>query len=165
VEPYVHEDVEGDRLIIAEREGKPGVALVKARGGAEVTALDLPVIVAKLYEACGLNLPVILDRPEVPVPGSIARCGMVTIDRLRDQVTLGLYGVQPEGITPAEARVIAGYLVAYADHAETEPDPAEVEALAAVVREAGFFPGLPVASLCELAGAILRAGYERKAES
>ena len=64
MEPYRHEDADGDVLTISERGGKPGTALVKARGGAEVNAADLPEIIRALHEACGLPPAVILERPD-----------------------------------------------------------------------------------------------------
>ena len=64
METYTHTDEEGDVLTInrAARQAG-GRAREGARGGAEVTAAKLPEVTGKLYEACGLPVPVILERP------------------------------------------------------------------------------------------------------
>lgn len=135
MEPYRHEDSDGDVLSISEREGKPGTALVKARGGAEVSAADLPEIVRALHEACGLPSPLILSRPETA--SGVRWVGDVYTGRLGSKVTIGRRVEQPDELDPDDALELAAAIAANAEAIRRgEPDAAEVDDLAGVIMQA-----------------------------
>jgi hypothetical protein len=134
MEPYRHEDDEHDWLTVAEHDGRPGTALVRCnKGGVEVTPEKIPAITAALYEACGLESPVVVELPEVDTskPHGIGPFRLSLADG----------GVRVEVVAPAgpvwmpcELRDFAAVAAAYAAAADAEPDPADVEELAAVMR-------------------------------
>jgi hypothetical protein len=138
METYRHEDEEGDWLSIAPRDRKPATALIKSSGGAEVTPAELPVITAKLYEACGQPSPVILERPSVSIPagGEPLFCGDLSLRTYEGGVSMGLPGITAAAISPDALRRRAAFMAAYADALEAEPDPAEVDRIALVIHKA-----------------------------
>jgi hypothetical protein len=115
-----------------------------------VAADDLPGLVAALYESAGLPAPLTIDRVTPPLGGPWRpRQGAALLaNRIDNHVAVGFDS--PAGssamatITPSQAREMAAVLVAYADEADAEPDPAEVEELAgemsADVRRIGGSP-------------------------
>ena len=135
METFRHEDDEHDWLTVAERRG--GAALVRcAPGGVEVTPEKIPEITKALYEACGQQPPTVVDLPEVtaeyrPMPGS-----MLKVSRLGRNVHIEWDATNGCGssLAPADARRFAAAIVAYAEEAETEPNPAEVEELADAIK-------------------------------
>lgn len=100
---------------------------------------DVPAVARQIaeamHEAAGLPAPVILERPGATVKDGVNRAGPIEVGRLGDRVTVGLYGIQPEEIEPAVARRLAALIAIRADEVQSdEPDPAEVQELAAEIR-------------------------------
>lgn len=122
----------------ADGEYCPAGGCVRLGQGDEVFCVPvagLAQFTAAIWEAAGKPEPVILDRPEATSGGGISRAGRIEVGRLRDLVTVGLYGIQPEEIEPEQARRLAALIAIRAgEAAEDEPDPAEVEELAAAIR-------------------------------
>lgn len=105
-----------------------------------VSAADLPALTARLYEACGLPAPVMLTR--IPVnPEKASQFGPFSVCAVPPrtvQINIdasGGDGAASAVLPTALARTFAACLVAYAEAADSEPDPAE---LAALMREAGI---------------------------
>lgn len=101
----------------------------------------LAEFVTTLYEAAGKPAPVILDRPEVAADGDGSTgINIFTVKLEPDLRSLGIrYHGAPNRaiIAPGPARVLASVIAAYADAGQAhqdEPDPAEVEELAAAIR-------------------------------
>ena len=135
-----------------------GAAELRTESGhiVAVADSDLPEFVTTLYQAAGLPAPVILERPAATFEGGVNRAGRIEVGRLGGRVTVGLYGMQPEEIKPAEARRLAALIAIRAGEAEDEPDPAEVEELAEIItttdpRSRGYSPDPEV-----IARAVLR---------
>jgi hypothetical protein len=142
MEPYVYDGKYGSgRMAISQNSKEQKLAAVGVSGAlpAYVAAEDLAEIAANLYEACGLPSPVILNRSEFNPGRSLDRIGDVHVGHLGGKVTVGLYQVQPETLTPAYARELAALIALHADEAEGEPDPEEVDELAHAIR-LGLFP-------------------------
>jgi hypothetical protein len=124
-----------------------------ADSGVDVPAADLPEIVAKLYRAAGQEPPILLPRREPEE--AMTQDGMVQ-------------AWYPSGavVEPAEALNIASW---YATAAETaafealsQPDPAQVAALAEVIRDLAERDVLTSDDDGRaVARAILAAGYAR----
>jgi len=173
--PYVYTPRPGERITVS-RDKRDGCGLAVCAGGAAAVripaenAQDVAAHLAlAICEAAGLPGPVILERPGVTFEGGVNRAGPIEVGRLNGSVTVGLYGVLPEEIKPAEARRLAALIAVRADEVQDgEPDPAEVEELAALLHatrergsrgSAGIVPG-------EWdrrdARAILRAGWKRE---
>lgn len=129
-------DQYGTELEVSGETALPGCARVwvSARCGIHVKAAGFPALIAALYEAAGLPAPVILDRPETTFADGVNRAGRVEVGRLGTQVTVGLYGIQPEEIEPAVARRLAALIAVRADEAEAEPAPDDVTELAEEIR-------------------------------
>lgn len=150
---YRHEDEDGDWLTITDSGDRDDAALIRAaQGGTEVTRADLPVIVAKLYEACGLPSPVILELPEVgPESVVMARTVRAWLSKAGDGVSIGIDG-NSDTLTPDDAERLAAAVTALAARARAgAPDDAEVESLATAIHSAthGAGCGLPPAN-CNL---------------
>jgi hypothetical protein len=136
VKPYAYTDGSGDELVIAS----PVDCDVAVLSAAEVCVdpLHIPEIAAKMYEACGQQPPVMLGRPDIPEsdpwcpwPGS----SLSAIAAGRQVRQMWLNGPSLS-MAPAQARQYA----ALADRADAEPDPADVDDLAAVIRHE-LYPG------------------------
>jgi hypothetical protein len=139
MEPYEYMDPDDRKLTIWPRNASASTdALARICDGDEATITvkqsAVREITGKLYEACGLPSPVILERPEFNPGRSLDRIGDVQVGRLDGKVTVGLYQIQPETLTPAYARELAALIALHADQAEAEPDPEEVDALAEAIR-------------------------------
>lgn len=94
----------------------------------------LPAVTAAMHEAVGVPAPVILPRPQIPEDDSPLCYGNFVI-RLEDSgVAIGLPGFYGKAIPPGAALELAAYIAAYAGQADAEPDPVEVEELAARIR-------------------------------
>ena len=94
-------------------------------------------IAAAMHEAAGLPAPVILERPEIDPEGAAGiNVFTVRLDRDLSVCVAGRAG-HASPVAPSVARKLASVIAAYADAAEAarnEPDPAEVEELAYVLR-------------------------------
>ena len=140
-----------DNLVIGSFHAQdgPAAAWVKTAGTACVTSAALPGVTAALWAAAGRPAPIILERPEL-----VATCSLLPGFRIApDDGKLHVHG--EARMAPQQARTLAAYIVARADVLEAaEPDPAEVTALADVIRETStsMHSG-------DIARAILRAGY------
>ena len=161
--PIVFTDAYGTHLEVDRRRdrGLPasvGVLLRTSGGGYFILAADVDLMAA-ISEAAGKPAPIILERPALA--GTHTQCGFARIgpdprDRTRLEVS-GLTG----SLTPAMARELARHIAARADEIDAaEPDPAEVTALADVIRETSGSTGN-----LDIARAVLAAGWrppERK---
>ncbi len=123
---------------------------------------DLAEVAVALFAANGKPAPVITPRPDVDTGRQY------DFGPLRMRVNPRARGVDlEEGVSswhwaPSVARQAAGCLVALADAAETEPGPAEVDALAMVLMESNpTVMGLDGAR--PTARRILAAGYRKPA--
>jgi hypothetical protein len=168
MKPYRHEDDEHDWLTIAERDGlrAEDTAVIRAcDNGVEITRADLPVITGKLYEACGLPAPVILERPNLTGLGTedspVARAGFKVWRSAKGVHLTEVFPAPPEDgwSEPAHALELAAVIAVLAER-PPEPDPAEVGALALVIAgdcSAGIEAAKPTARK------ILLAGYAKGA--
>lgn len=143
MEPYEYMDPDDRKLTIWPRNASASTdALVRIYDGdfATITVKQSAVreIAGKLYEACGLPSPVILERPEITIPanGDSVRCGDLSLRMYDGGISMGLPGVTAAAISPDALRRRAAFMAAYAEQAEAEPDPEEVEALAKVLHVA-----------------------------
>jgi hypothetical protein len=149
VTAYFYTDPYGYRMEIRTSEySERGAVKILAADDIDIPAMDLSVIVAKLYEAAGQKPPIILPRRSVG-PVFARRDGYIDPD-------LDYVPDPDETIDPARAFEIAAWFASAAREAvETGPDPAAVEALTELIDEhsdddAG-----------ELARALLAAGYTK----
>ena len=145
----IHDDGEGGRLL-AVWFPADGVLSLDTGSAKSVTVKpgDLEDVTRKLCEAAGRPAQVMIGRPDVDT-GKTATVGDLQVWREPD----GRVGFMADGgdavmlgalrLRPFEVRRLAAVAVAYADAADEpdadEPDPAEVEELAAAIR-AGLFP-------------------------
>ena len=88
-------------------------------------------ILAALYEAAGLDVPILLDRPDLT--GDVSLVRDFTVEATEDgEVRIGLDAAR-RAMPPDAARGLAAVIAARAGEAERAPDPAAVEALAEVI--------------------------------
>src|SRR5690606_38164591 len=127
-----------------------------ADSGVDVPVADLPEVVAKLYRAAGQEPPILLPRYK-PEP-EMTRDGKVRA------------GIRPsrQDMTPAAARDMASWYATAAELATVEalsqPDPAQVAALAEGIRDLAERHVLTTDDGGQaVARAILAAGYARAA--
>jgi len=134
----------GTELAAGGEASFPGCArlTVSKPCGVHLEASDFPALTGALYEGAGLPAPVILERPEVDLT---ADCSSVNIFTVTLEPNLRSVGIRYHGapnraiVAPGPARVLAAVIAAYADVAQAnrdEPDPGEVEELAAAIRTA-----------------------------
>lgn len=136
----------------------------------DVPASEVPAAALALYEAAGLPLPMILDRPShhygIEHAGSDDR--HANTSRSGSTVYVGWRGIEPGELTPDEALEFAAHIAVNAEAAKRdEPDPADVESLAKAMRDAisGYGVPLPLANADEVAAhAALRWMREREAD-
>lgn len=131
VPDWTYTDGDGDKLTI--EAGTRAILLRVASDDAVVAVgrADLPEVAARMYEAAGLPAPVILSRPEIDLQtGKGVNLFSVALGDGTVLVSQGSgHGCVP--LAPGVARLLAAVIAAYADAAEaSDPDPAEVEALA-----------------------------------
>lgn len=162
--PYTDED--GRTLLIGACEDPRHVYLRVTDGEAVaevcVSAADLPAETAKMRQAAGLPAPVILERPEID-PDAWLQSGPVRMGLTGDgEVMVGLGNAQ-SGAAPSDIRHIAALLCAYADAAEAEPNPADLEALTGLIDAEGVVPGRDLAG--RLARSLLRGGVRMEARN
>ena len=149
--PIVFTDAYGTHLEVGRPGGAPargGDVLLRTTGsGHFVLAADVDLMAA-ISEAAGKPAPIVLERPELVAAHSLLPGFRVGPDG-------GKLHVHGEArMTPGQARTLAAYIVARADVLEAaEPDPAEVAALAGVIRETSGSRSQ------DIARTILRAGY------
>ena len=129
-----------------------------------VDACDLPEVVAKLYEACGLPSPVILARSSARFPegGAPFRFGDFGFRLGPGGVSPSLPGLTAKAVPPGFLRELAGHLVALADEADAEPDPADVDELAVLLMNEMNRDVMGIGGARPLARKILAAGYSRE---
>lgn len=150
---HEHTDDYGHVLTVRPSYDLQGMACVRTSQAVWVTAEDLPSLVAGLYRAVGQEPPILLPRRE-PDP-EMTRDGMVQ-------------AWFPSGtfVEPAEALNIASWYATAAELATAEalsqPDPAQVAALAEVIRDLAEQDVLTSDDGGRaVARAILAAGYAR----
>ena len=142
--PYAYTPRPGEVICVGGGSGDYGHASIATAAGpgthgtVNVPAADVPVVAAgiatAMHEAAGLPVPVILERPEITFKDGPNRAGSIEVGRLRDRVTVGLYGIQPEELEHGDAlRLAALIAIRAAEVQRNEPDPAEVEDLACVI--------------------------------
>lgn len=101
-----------------------------------VNPAEFPEAALALYEACGLPVPVILERPEMPASGILTELGTVYPYHSRGGLLVGVSGKENDRyLKPGAAREAAAALAACADLEMPGPDPAELSSL---MREAGI---------------------------
>lgn len=137
-------------------------------GTFHLAVAELPEFIAALYEAAGLPVPVILERPKgIPLTGGgLHQWVQVTPSPAMHPpdvpgVTLEVAnGVRLLGDEPLRVAVA---LIDAMREAENEPVPAEVEELAAVLERSHTM--LATTSQRDVARAVLRAGWKRQADA
>lgn len=138
MEPYLVDLPCGDCLSVSGGDG--GVFLVATEGARQVRVfvpgekfVDLSVA---LWQQAGQPVPVITPRPAIGTSGPLEVHG-IRLSAEPDRVVRVVMGdgCLSRTIAPHAARALAGALVAYADAAESLPDPAEVDKLAMVLME------------------------------
>ena len=169
---YTYCPCPGDEIMVARSSRADGAPLIRARSqstfGAAVPPADIPAVARKLaeamHEAAGKPAPIILERLEVlGNPDSRILGTAFEVSHRPGWVRLGFDERNGHMLntSPENARFIAALIAQHADAAgkAAGPDPAEVEALADVIRESASMRST------DIAGAILRAGWrppERK---
>jgi hypothetical protein len=149
MEPYAYEDGDGNTLYIGPHPDKISTAIIQAetvRRPVCVPAKDFRGVVDELARACGLLVPVIINRSSASFPedGGPFRFGEFGFRLDGEGLVLpSLPGVTAMPVPPAALRELAGHLVALAEQAEAEPDPEEVDGLAAAVRAEFQSDGTP----------------------
>jgi hypothetical protein len=146
--------VDGDRCGVATS----GQAFI-------VDPAEIPAIARAMYEACGQQPPVILGRPDTSASGTPTVLGTIYPFRSAKgaRVAVGR-GTGDIYLEPGHAREIAAILAACADEAEPEPDPADVDALAAAIHAGtGCCDGAPSENHRSAARTALRWMKDREA--
>jgi hypothetical protein len=180
MKPYEHADPSGaDILLTIQPNGAERVRVriddCDGQHSAYLEPSAVPAAALALYEAAGLPEPLILPRvmpplggPWRPEKGAALWAARVRAGNAPGEVRVGWGGAGPyEDMTPAKAREMAAVLAALADEADAEPDLAEVDELAEVIR-AGLYPpskeiGLrPDDADRAAARAVLLAGWKRE---
>jgi hypothetical protein len=155
----LHAGDDGSELKAERWLAGTGVALSVDDGGGlvDVSADDFPALAAGLYEAAGLPAPVILERPDVP-EGSFPLIHGYRLDaRVNGRmVEFTMPGAEPLTLVPAAVRGIAAVLASLAGQADAEPDPAEVDRVAALIASPG---AMGIGGCRDAARRVLRAGY------
>jgi len=165
MEPYRYESETGATLRV-DPAGHVAMVKVTGKNGGEawapVDAIGIPAITRAMYQACGQAPPVILPRPDISLPaaGGPLRCGDLSLRMYEVGISMGLPGITAAAISPDALRRRAAFMAAYADAVEAETDPADVEGLAAVLREAFRNQATPE----ESARAALRWMRDREAD-
>ena len=164
-------DDDGRRLAVLPADDSAPARLLILRGPGEdepaggeafwIEDADPAEVAVAVFRAHGQPAPVITPRPDVDTSRgqSFGPCLRLSVEQRRVRLWGDGLGVLDE-LEPHAARQLAGLLVAYADAAESEPDPAEVEKLGNLIAEERGLAGS-----AELARKILRAGYQREARN
>lgn len=150
MKPYEYtEAADGENLRIEPGPHGGAWLIVQNYGASRIIEVDpsaVPAAALALYEAAGLPAPVILPRVMHPLSGPwrLSEGSTLTASCYGKQVRIAFDQVNgpASAFPPAEARELAAVLVALADQAEAEPDPAEVEELAEAIR-AAIHPDAP----------------------
>jgi hypothetical protein len=145
---WAYQDDDGNKLILAEchdddlNKGHVHVDMTGA-GPVCIPPGDWPRIIAAVYGKAGLSAPVILE-PSGCDTSRDARIGAFTLtlwpegDKARINMAFG-----GATLDRSEARHLAAAIVAYGDAANAEPDPGEVDELAAVILSELYPNGIP----------------------
>jgi hypothetical protein len=122
----------------------------------------VPAVAAKLYEAAGRTVPLMLERPRVPQDGSRLRYGAFGMRMHDGGIAFSLPGVEVEAIPPDAALEVAAHIAAYAENAAARvPDPEHVTELADVLARAGAM--LATTSVEQLARAAITWWQDKEA--
>ena len=151
-------------LAVYTSSDHPDFVAIRTTDPVRLAPRTLPRFIAALYAAAGKPEPVILDRPDID-PQTCKGVNLFNVWLDRDRNVYVGRGGNDTGLAPSVARLLACLIAAYADAAEREPDPAEVEELATLLhdtRETGVKGGHGEWDVRD-ARAILRAGYKREA--
>lgn len=147
----IYTDYAGDALSVGKRFNSDAVDMYAPTGGVHVKIEDLPELVAGLYRAAGLEPPILLQRdPSISAHGSCVTFAGVEVESCG-----GVVRVLGRAMSPSVARSLAALIVEQAEHAQAEPDPEEVDALAELVTNANWRDAEDIARV------VLRAGYRR----
>jgi len=139
---YVYQDEDGVALTVNPypHAHAGDIAAVSTRGTVYVLPEHFREVAAGLWAGAGLPPPVILDRPEIVSDGDGETGVNIFTVRLEPHfksVSIRYHGAPAAAvIAPGPARLLASVIAAYADAAEGESDPAEVEELTAVLWDA-----------------------------
>jgi hypothetical protein len=163
MKPYSHKDGNGNELEIRGEEA--GARLLVCSGTYEAECLvrpgELAALAAALYKAAGLPVPVILPCPETPdttaLPGALFTLGRPGFVDVEMSTGSGW------NVSSVALRIYAASLAMLADEADSQPDPGEVNELAAVLMDELNPRAMGLDGAKPLARAILRAGYRREA--
>lgn len=134
---YQYKDPDGDTLEVvpSAASGAAKLLAVDAADGERVSITvlghDLPAMVAAMYEASGRREPMILDRLDW-FGTDRTRHTLNGVTVRRDGRRIAVFG---QVITATTARMVARALAEMAEDADNEPDPGEVERLAAFFTE------------------------------
>jgi len=169
MEPYLYDGKYGSgRMTISRNSKEQKLAAVGVSGAlpAYVAAEDLPEIIEKLYEACGLPSPVILEPSSARFPedGAAFRFGDFGFRLYPEGVAPSLPGIVAKAVPPAALRELAAHLVALAGHAEAGPLATirrAVTAMRADAERCGDKPGSFVPEVADWLG-IEASALERK---
>ena len=158
---YEHTDDYGHSLTMRPSFDLLNTACVRTSQAVFVKAEDLPGMVGALYRAAGQQSPIILPRLRWYGTDQTAHsCNGVRVTR--DYKTITVFG---HALTATTARGLATVLAEMAEAADAEPDPAQLAALAKVVRELAAKDVQTHDNNGEaVARAILAAGYARTEE-
>lgn len=140
---YAYEPEIYSRIVTGPARGseEPAAYLSVVHGSGErnakIWADDVPAVSAGiaqgLHLAAGLLPPVILEHP-ASLPDAITEGG-VTVGMEGRAILIGVAVAPPsKRLEPEEARTLAAALAVYADRSEAQPDPEEIEELAALIR-------------------------------
>jgi hypothetical protein len=134
-DPYEYTDPEGSTFVIYpwprdDREGAT-ISWGQAHDGALIPPDRIAEVVAALYRAVGRPAPIVLERLNWHGTDR-TRHTLNGVTVRRDGQRIAVLG---QVITATTARMLARALAEMAEDAENEPDPAEVERLAAFLSE------------------------------
>jgi len=125
----------GELIIASSDEDGLNPDCIQVSGCADIPPQDFGRIIARMYEAAGKPVPVILERPAQWIEQAIIMPGAayeIHGNNVRGTPT-GDYG-KPQDFSPQAIRDFAAALADLADRAESEPDQAEVRELAQEIR-------------------------------
>ncbi|HLK00292.1 MAG TPA: hypothetical protein VKU39_10350 [Streptosporangiaceae bacterium] len=129
----------GEEICVSRDAGDPVLSVCAGTHGfvagvrvpAEETPAIARMIAEAMCEAAGLPAPVILDRPADLAPVSVPSGVVAGIED--GTILLSVVPGRSAPLRPGDARHLAAALAHFADHVESEPDPADVEALAEAI--------------------------------
>lgn len=132
-DPYMYTDLHGDQIEVSPCEGGDGPAamLRTLQDGiyVAVAPTDLAEFTTALHTAAGQPEPILLDRPTVDLTEGLSLFDGVygaSYERDTGLVTVRSTAGTEHTTSTNEMRQAAAHLAAFADLADTEPDPTEV---------------------------------------